>query len=191
MKNDQDAHNVVSQPSSAQAIADTVISAAKVVDRPVDESSTQMPIPLSQLETQAQICTSRDNSSATSSPPGGSPVLVPSQLDQPGEGEDENSDADADAELPDSDTDSDSFRTAESDNETGDTTDILPPPYAALAVSPSERDPLSHLTNLQRDILLHLYHMSDEEYNKRGLPILQVVQTFQMKRGGVSKQDLG
>ncbi|KAH8107058.1 hypothetical protein BXZ70DRAFT_271325 [Cristinia sonorae] len=105
-------------------------------------------------------------------------------LDEP-----ENEDA-----PPESDTESesgDSFRTAE-EPEIPNARDALSPLNTAIAGLPAqERDPYSHLTNLQRDVLLYLYNVGGQDHREFGTPIGTMVWGLRATNPNVNASALG
>ena len=105
---------------------------------------------------------------------------------------DTNASESEDAERPpdsDIDDDDDSFKTAESDEDEihADDPSPLRDPFAGLA---NERDPYSHLTSLQRDILLYLYSFDTEEDRERGVHVVQIVRYAQSKDADATSDDV-
>ncbi|TCD59848.1 replication factor A protein 2 [Steccherinum ochraceum] len=98
----------------------------------------------------------------------------------------EEAEAEPAEEPPDSDTDNDSFKTAESDDEgEGSIAESLSP-LNNLAGLPNERDPYSHLSTLQRDILLYLYNTENKEEWTNGTHVGIIFRDLQTKGGPIN-----
>lgn len=93
-------------------------------------------------------------------------------------------------EPPDSDTDNDSFKTAESDDEGEESVAEALSPLNNLAALPNDRDPYSHLTTLQRDILLYLYNLENEEEWANGTHVGVIFNDLQTKGSALNISSL-
>lgn len=97
----------------------------------------------------------------------------PSQLGRP-TGDNESA-VPSDSETDDDSDSEASFQTAEADEEVEDHPNILSRPNTVLNEFPQERDPYSHLTSMQRGILLYLYNLDNDEEREEGTHVENIV----------------